>query len=124
MELDHGAEVLAERGIEAGDELRLLIEQVPYNSSIIGNCDRSSSNIPSNELSIIYTPVLWGSTYWASWLLANSGASIEATSGKVYEFLPVVTITGMRLNLSKAMVLKLLTVLTSVTVIVIPASAE
>jgi hypothetical protein len=65
-----------------------------------------------------------GTTYLASWLLANSGASIAAMSGKAYEFLPVVAITGMRLNFSNAVVLALLAVLTSVTVIVMPTPGK
>lgn len=122
LHFDHGGEVSSDCSIEARDKIDVLIEQIAYDPAVVGDRDRSRSDI-SKVISLVINLsfTLLGPTYRDSWLLSSSGASTAAASGRVYDCLPVVANAGMRLNLSNAVVFALLTVLTSVTVIVMPA---
>lgn len=123
MHFDHGAEIPCECSVEAGDQFLVLLEQVLHNTGFVSDRDCASSNIANVLLSVVKVSfTLSGSTYRDSRLLSNSGAPTAATPGRVYDSLPVVANSGMRLNLSNAVVFALLTVFTSVTVIVMPAS--
>jgi hypothetical protein len=121
LHLNHGAEVFSKRSVEVGDELNMLFKTVAYNPWVVSDFVGPNSNVPTVMLSAIDIPfALLEFTYKASLLLPNSGASLAAASGRVYDFSPVVANNGMLLNLSNAVVFTLLTVLTSVAVMVRP----
>lgn len=53
LHFDHGGKVSSDCSIEAGDEIDVLIEQVAYDPAVVGNCDRSSSDISQVRLLVI-----------------------------------------------------------------------